>query len=194
MNLGTSDKPVTDQDGEQKALAITFFQKGLVYLAAGKAREAIKEFSQAQSYDPKNAEIYLNRGLAYEFGTHLIPNMIKDYEQALALDPNLGDLYQKRRNEIKQVTFEQSSIDYSYSFGKVEFEYSESQNKRFDQWVKNLDRTYEGASGGAFTFTFTPHGVGEAVTVTYSRLPIFHKLGLKDEILDLSIIDGFENW
>ena len=52
------------------------------------------------------------------------------------------------------------------------FEITEKQHKKYQKWrrdkVKKDGELYVGAVGGAYTFCFTPTGIGEIVEVTAS--------------------------
>ena len=45
------------------------------------------------------------------------------------------------------------------------FELSETQIKKFEEWRKSKSEIYVGAIGGAYTFEFTPTGIGMLVKV-----------------------------
>jgi hypothetical protein len=49
------------------------------------------------------------------------------------------------------------------------FTLSAEQNKKYDEWRKEKNKTkgevYVGAIGGAYTFCFSPNGLGEIVVV-----------------------------
>jgi hypothetical protein len=45
------------------------------------------------------------------------------------------------------------------------FELTEAQVQKFNQWRSTKPEIYVGAIGGAYTFEFTPTGIGMVVTV-----------------------------
>lgn len=47
----------------------------------------------------------------------------------------------------------------------MKFELSETQVKKFEDWRKTKGEVYVGAIGGAYTFEFTPTGIGMLVKV-----------------------------
>lgn len=45
------------------------------------------------------------------------------------------------------------------------FKLSEEQLVKLNEWKKQFEGRYEGASGGAFTYCFTPTSLGDVVVV-----------------------------
>lgn len=48
----------------------------------------------------------------------------------------------------------------------MKFELGAEQVKKFEEWRVTRPKKYSGAAGGRYTFSFTPTGLGESVTVT----------------------------
>ena len=58
------------------------------------------------------------------------------------------------------------------------FSLDEEQTKKFLEWRKTLPKRDSGAIGGAYTFSFTPTGLGTIVEVSYFKN---HKIDLTDD-------------
>jgi hypothetical protein len=50
---------------------------------------------------------------------------------------------------------------------KMKFELSKEQEKKFNEWYSALPKIYDGAIGGALSFTFTVTSIGDFVTAKY---------------------------
>ena len=50
-------------------------------------------------------------------------------------------------------------------YEEVNFTLSANQHKKYDEWRKEKGEVYVGAIGGAYTFCFTPTGLGDMVVV-----------------------------
>ena len=50
-------------------------------------------------------------------------------------------------------------------YEKKTFDLSVEQHKKYDEWRKEKGKVYVGAIGGAYTFCFTPTGLGDIVEV-----------------------------
>ena len=165
------------------------FKKGMENLENNQIREAIDNFSMVIERDPNYADAYLYRGFAQEIR---YGDCLHDYERALQLNPEIPLTYPKKREELLQ-KLKDNWISNPTKFDLTEFTFSLNavQYQRFEGWYKAIMRTYEGCSGGALTFSFTPTSLGTTTKVTYERCPLFYKLGMKKESIDLS---EYELW
>ena len=69
-----------------------WFEQGLSLSGSKRYEEAIKAFSKAIDRDPRNADAYYNRGIAwYQKGDY--GQAIADYTKALEINPNFADSY-----------------------------------------------------------------------------------------------------
>jgi tetratricopeptide (TPR) repeat protein len=82
-------------------------------LRTGNLAGAVKDYSLAIAQDPKAAEHYVNRGIAYnELGQN--QQAIADYNKALALKPDLVLAYYNRANAHQQLKqYKEAIADYS---------------------------------------------------------------------------------
>ena len=78
--------PVTSSD---------YSNRGFASQNHGDVDGAIKDYNQALSLDPKNAEALYRRGLAYQAKGD-IDNALADYNQAIDLDPKQADAFSNR--------------------------------------------------------------------------------------------------
>ena len=166
-----------------------FFKKGMENLENNQIDEAIANFSEAIILDPQHADAYLFRGFAYELIHY---DCLTEYEIALNLNPEIPLTYPKKREELLQ-KLQGNRISEIRKFNDTYFTFSLNENQchRFEQWYNALFRTFEGVSGGALTFSFTPTSLGTTTKVTYERFPIFYKLGMQKESIDLT---EYEDW
>lgn len=76
---------------EQSSVAKAYSDRGMVKLiAGGNYAGAIADYTLAIGHKPKDAELYVGRGLAYmKIGDYGAAKM--DFDKAAALDPMLGD-------------------------------------------------------------------------------------------------------
>ena len=73
------------------------YDKGIQFLSEGRQRDAITAFDKAIQLNPRSAEGYLGRGMAYnETGQN--ERALKDYDAALALNPQSAETYFNRGN------------------------------------------------------------------------------------------------
>ncbi|MEO6162621.1 MAG: tetratricopeptide repeat protein, partial [Candidatus Binatia bacterium] len=73
------------------------FNEGVKQYKSAKYKEAVAAFNRAIKAAPKSDEAYNNRGLAYaKLGQQ--DNALKDYDEALKLNPNLTDAQFNRGN------------------------------------------------------------------------------------------------
>ena len=110
----TGDKKQTDTAVYLKAIkemrAIEWFETGYQSLVAKRKKEALSALTRAIELNPKFAEAYNNRGLAYEeLGD--IKRAIQDYSKVIDLNPesaiayhNLGITYGKLGNSQQAIT------------------------------------------------------------------------------------------
>jgi tetratricopeptide (TPR) repeat protein len=82
-------------------------------LRTGDLQGAVKAYSTAISQNPKNADNYVNRGIAHnELGQN--PQAIADYTKALELKPDLVLAYYNRANAYSQLKqYKEAIADYS---------------------------------------------------------------------------------
>ena len=73
-----------------------YFNSGIAYYELGKHQQAIKDFNQAIRLDPKFAEAYNNRGIAYGKGKGQYGQAIADYTKAIELNPKYADAFYNR--------------------------------------------------------------------------------------------------
>ncbi len=75
--------------------SLTWFEKGLSCLNSRRFEEAISAFSEAIEEDPRSAEAYINRGIAwYHKGEP--DHAIADFKRALEIDPEFEKAYYNR--------------------------------------------------------------------------------------------------
>lgn len=73
------------------------YDKGIQFLSEGRQRDAIAAFDKAIRLNPRSAEAYQGRGMAYnETGQN--ERALKDYDAALALNPQYAEAYFNRGN------------------------------------------------------------------------------------------------
>jgi len=70
--------------------------KGMYNSAEGEIDEANKNYNKAIEIDSKNAIIFYQRGMFYEFYLHDLENAIKDYSMAIELEPENTEYYLRR--------------------------------------------------------------------------------------------------
>ena len=165
------------------------FKRGMENLENNQIQEAIDNFSTVIERDPNYADAYLYRGFAQEIR---YGDCLPDYERALQLNPEISLTYPKKREELLQKLKDNWISDpIKFDLTELTFSLNAVQYQRFEGWYKAIKRTYEGCSGGALTFSFTPTSLGTVTKVTYERCPLFYKLGMKKESIDLS---EYELW
>lgn len=88
------------------------FDKGIKFLSEGRQRDAITSFDTAIRLNPRSAEAYQARGMAYnETGKH--EQALKDYDAALALNPQYAEAYFNRGNVYSDLgQYERARKDY----------------------------------------------------------------------------------
>jgi tetratricopeptide (TPR) repeat protein len=87
-NLASADSQSTRKS------ATDWLQKGVVLAMAGKNQEALEAFTKAIELNPKYAEAYNNRVIAYlKLGNY--QQAIRDYDKAIKLDPKNAMAYSK---------------------------------------------------------------------------------------------------
>ena len=83
----TAASPNDPKDKEAIIYAYNF--RGNVRESKGEHDKAIADYDQALAIDPKNAQVYLCRGIAWD-GKREYDNAIADDTEALAIDPNFA--------------------------------------------------------------------------------------------------------
>lgn len=85
---------------EKEREAETVFQHGNILMRLGQIDEALKAYSRAIELNPKNANIYYNRGIAYCHKSDDVPSIIEDFNKAIEnfnkvieLNPNYLSAY-----------------------------------------------------------------------------------------------------
>lgn len=92
--LGLSMGATTNVWGDEASDA---YDKGAQLLREGRQRDAVTAFDKAIQLDPRSADAYLGRGIAYnEMGQN--ERALKDYDAALALNPQSVEIYFNRGN------------------------------------------------------------------------------------------------
>ncbi len=88
------------------------YDKGIQFLSEGRQRDAITAFDTAIRRNPRSAETYQARGMAYnETGKH--EQALKDYDAALALNPQYAEAYFNRGNVYSDLgQYERALKDY----------------------------------------------------------------------------------
>jgi lipoprotein NlpI len=88
------------------------YDKGIKFLSEGRQRDAITAFDTAIRLNPRSAETYQARGMAYnETGKH--EQALKDYDAALALNPQYAEAYFNRGNVYSDLRqYERALKDY----------------------------------------------------------------------------------
>lgn len=161
-----------------------FFQRGIYNLSLRKIPEAIEDFTQAINLNPEFADAYLNRGLAFEREGR-IPENFEDYKRSLEIDPEISSRYLLQRTFLNSL-LEPDTFNRLKKFEPISFSLDSEHMRKLNEWYNSLDKTYAGAIGGELSITFTFTSIGIATSAKYIRLPIYHRLGLKDETIDLT--------
>ena len=92
MQSQVDSPPSTPEDELRAELA---FQQGNLLMMLGQIDSAIEAYSHAIKLDPKNADAYSNRGVAYcDKGDY--DRAIEDHTTAIKLDPKNADAYSNR--------------------------------------------------------------------------------------------------
>jgi lipoprotein NlpI len=73
-------------------------KKGRAALAKGQAREALELADKAAAAEPKNADVFLFRGIVHE-ALRKHTEAIADFDKAITLDPKAADAYDHRGSE-----------------------------------------------------------------------------------------------
>ena len=80
---------------ERELNAELAFQHGNILMMFGKIDKAIDAYSQAVKLNPRDADAYNNRGVAFEkLGE--VDRTIRDYDMAIAIKPNDAAIYNNR--------------------------------------------------------------------------------------------------
>lgn len=87
-----------------------YYNEGVRLLQAGQSAEAIKYFSWAIHFNPRDWEAYGNRGLAYD-KTGDLQAAIRDYSKAIELNPNEPRFYTNRGSAYDELGKPQQAID-----------------------------------------------------------------------------------
>jgi tetratricopeptide (TPR) repeat protein len=88
------------------------YDEGIRLLSEGRQRDAIEAFNKAIRLNPRSAEAYHGRGMAYnETGQN--EKALKDYDAALALNPQYIEAYFNRANAYSDLgQYERALKDY----------------------------------------------------------------------------------
>ncbi len=98
--------------------ALKHFTKGTQFLRNGKTHKAISTLTQAIEIEPKYAEAYIKRGIAY-YHLARYKEAIKDYNQTLSLKSYFADAYASRGDAYLALGDEIQAInDYTLSLKK----------------------------------------------------------------------------
>ena len=76
---------ITSCGTDKKEESIKFFKRGNVKIKEGEYPDAVHWFDESLKQDPKFADAYNNRGLAYQ-KIEKIEDAIKDFDKAIELD------------------------------------------------------------------------------------------------------------
>ncbi|WP_417433607.1 tetratricopeptide repeat protein [Kiloniella sp.] len=105
------------QSGElpDKGYGIVYRLRGMAHIDAGNYESAVKDLSEAISYDPKRVSNYMERAYAHSFLDYK-GSAMDDYNQVIAIDPYNAEAYYYRAglfSEKKQIDL--AILDYRAS-------------------------------------------------------------------------------
>ena len=104
-------------------------QAGHIQLLRGQLDMAIAGYSDAIRLNPRFADAYNNRGIAYEKKGE-IDRALKDYNEAIEIDPNLAVAYSNRGNARSQLgRYEEALADFDEAI-RLNPDYPEDYNNR----------------------------------------------------------------
>ena len=87
--------------------------RGNDYMSAGHPEKAIEEYTSALKYDPKNAGLYLQRGIANGI-LGMTSESLSDLNNCIAINPNISEAYYSRAKVYEiQDKKDQAIKDYS---------------------------------------------------------------------------------
>lgn len=102
-------KPSAPSSAAQNQKAVELNNQGTGKLSQGDDEGAVQDFSQAIKLNPKLAEAYLGRAIAYSMQSNH-QAALKDYNQAIKLNPKFAEAYLNRGDEYAQVGNRQRAI------------------------------------------------------------------------------------
>lgn len=106
---------VVTQAVATEASAVTYFQRGLLWLEQGQYQEALNDFDQALVLDSRIPDYYLQRGFVKE-RLNKLQGALQDYSVALQLNPRLEKAYTNRGNVyFKMEEVKKAIEDYNYA-------------------------------------------------------------------------------
>lgn len=120
---------ITAGDDKPETLAAAYANRAAAYQAQGRFDLAIKDYDQAVTLKPKDADIHDSRGLCYRaLGQY--DRAIKDYDQAVALNPKLGPAFYDRGRAYQiKGQYERAVMDYDLALNLNPF-YADAINAR----------------------------------------------------------------
>jgi tetratricopeptide (TPR) repeat protein len=96
-------KALGDNEGARKdwvRAPFLFLQEGINRYAAGRYEEAIDSYNKAAEINPRVADVYYNRGLAY-FMLRKSDGALRDFNEAIRLEPVYADAFYQRSSVKK---------------------------------------------------------------------------------------------
>lgn len=116
-------------DDKPETLAAAYANRAAAYQAQDRFDLAIKDYDQAISMKPKDADIHDSRGLCYRaLGQY--DRAIKDYDQAVALNAKLGPAYYDRGRAYQiKGQYDRAVMDYDLALNLNPF-YADAINAR----------------------------------------------------------------
>ena len=109
-----------------------WFERGYSFGVSGNYNNAVDAFSKAIELQPKSAEAYNNRGLAYH-NLHQHKRAIEDYNEAIRLKPDYAEAYNNRGNDSYQ--HQRAIADYNEAI-RLKPDYAEAYNNRGNTYHK----------------------------------------------------------
>jgi tetratricopeptide (TPR) repeat protein len=124
---------------------------GTVHLQKGEYDLAISEFNKALEINPRDANAYYNRGLAY-WHEGKFDQAILDYSKAIEINPGLAEAYINRGSAYsKKKQYDQAISDYDKALERnpnLEVAYNNRglaylNTKRYDQAISDFNKALE---------------------------------------------------